>query len=78
MPKKKPAKPIPRVRLKALPSPDAITFTIRDAQAISGLGQTTLYKLKQEGLLEFRKVLGRTLVVGESLRALLGQGGEAA
>ena len=62
---------MPRNRARAKPSPQAITFTIADTEAISGIGKTKLYQLHKEGRLDFIKVDGKTLVTGASLRALL-------
>lgn len=52
----------------------ALNFTIENARLLSGLGRSTLYKLADEGRLRFVKVLGRTLVDGNSLRALMAHG----
>jgi hypothetical protein len=60
-------------RIKRVPAhPDAFAFTVDDACAMSGLGRTKLYELRAAGALHFRKVAGRTLVDGASLRRLLG------
>jgi hypothetical protein len=50
----------------------ALSYTIDDARMMCGLGRTTLYKLAQQGQLRLVHVYGRTLVCGDSLRALLG------
>ena len=60
-----------RGRLRAPPSPDAWAFTIRDAQAMGAPGRTKLYELAKAGELKLLHVAGRTMVCGESLRALL-------
>ena len=49
----------------------AITYTIPDAQRISGIGRTKLFELIKGGKLRVNRVTGRTLIVGDSLRALL-------
>ena len=38
---------------------------------MAGFGRTLLYKLAKEGKLRLLKVAGRTLVCGDSLRALI-------
>jgi protein involved in polysaccharide export with SLBB domain len=50
----------------------AITITLRDAAALSGLSTATLRRRAREGALETRRVGGRRLVVAASLRRLLG------
>lgn len=60
-----------RRRLRAPPNPDAIAFTIADAQAMGAPGKTTIYALFAKGTLRKVKVAGRTMIDGESLRALL-------
>jgi hypothetical protein len=65
-----------RNRQRALPSPDALAFTVPDSQAMGGPGRTKLYeidkKLKAEGkTLLFKDAAGRTMVVGNMLRELL-------
>jgi hypothetical protein len=49
-----------------------MAFTLFDASRISGLSQPTLRRRAAEGRLRLTRVGGRTLVVGDSLRALLG------
>ena len=51
--------------------PNAIGFTVRDACLLGGFGRTSLYALARTGKLHLVKVAGRTLVAGDSLRALL-------
>jgi hypothetical protein len=53
------------------PLPNAITYTLPDASRISGLSQATLRRRAGEGALRMFRVGGRTLVNGDSLRALL-------
>jgi excisionase family DNA binding protein len=50
---------------------DPITVTITEARRLSGLSNTTVYKLIGEGSLAIVKVGTRTLVTFESLRRLL-------
>jgi excisionase family DNA binding protein len=50
---------------------DPITVTIAEARRLSGLSNTTVYKLIGEKKLEIVKVGTRTLVVYQSLKALL-------
>jgi len=60
-----------RRRARAAPSPDAIAFTIRDAQSLGAPGRTKIYALAKSGRLTLRKIDGRTLIDGDSLRGLL-------
>lgn len=66
-----------RKRLRAAPDPFAHAFTIRDAQAMGAPGRTKIYELGRAGKLRLLKVAGRTLVDGQTLRALLGVTAEA-
>jgi hypothetical protein len=66
-----------RRRLRAMPSPDAYSFTIPDAQAMGAPSKTTIYgidkRLKAEGkALLFKDAAGRTMMYGNMLRALFG------
>jgi hypothetical protein len=58
---------------KAENSRDPITVTIREACKISGLGPTTLWKLRKAGRLKAAQIPGidRTLISYDSLRQLL-------
>ena len=70
--KKKSAAP-KRNRQRALPLPNAIAWTISDFQALGGPGKTSIYHLAKSGALKlFKDGAGRTLVEGDSGRALLG------
>ncbi len=60
-----------RDRARAAPDPRAHAFTIKDAQAMGAPGRTSIYKLAAEGKLRLIRVAGRTLIDGDSLRALL-------
>jgi hypothetical protein len=52
--------------------PDAMAFSIRDARVHLGcIGNTKIYELIAAGLLQVNRTTGRTLVLGDSLRALL-------
>ena len=64
--------PKPRNRARALPARNAFAYTIEDGQAMGLPGKTTIYELVKTGRLKFIHVEGRTLITGESLRALLG------
>jgi hypothetical protein len=61
-----------RERVRAEPSRNAFAYTIQDAQKMGGPGKTKMYELAKEGRLNLVHVDGRTLVSGDSLRALLG------
>ena len=52
----------------------ALAFTVQAATELSGLGKTTLFALLRDGKLRRVKVGDRTLIGGDSLRALLGMG----
>jgi hypothetical protein len=52
---------------------DALTFTLSGASANSGLSISTIRRLNKDGKLQFVRVRGRTLVVGDSLRRMLSQ-----
>lgn len=60
-----------RSRGRAAPSPDAFAFTIRDAQSLGAPGRTKIYALAKSGRLTLRKIDGRTIIDGDSLRLLL-------
>lgn len=51
---------------------DALTYTVGDACALSGLGRTKIFELLKDGTLRRVKVGDRTLIGGASFRALLG------
>jgi hypothetical protein len=68
-----------RGRERALPSPNALAWTILDYQAMGGPGKTTIYNLAKAGKLKlFEDGTGRTMVDGDSGRALLGMKADAA
>lgn len=48
-----------------------ISFTINSACAVSGLSRTKIYRLISDRRLRAVKVDGRTLILAESLHALL-------
>jgi hypothetical protein len=60
-----------RGRARAAPSRDAFAFTIKDAQSLGAPGRTKIYALAKVGRLTLRKIDGRTLIDGDSLRSLL-------
>jgi hypothetical protein len=62
-----------RKRIRAMPSPYAYAFTIEDAQRMGAPGKTAIYQLLREGRLQRAPdACGRTMITGQSLRALLG------
>jgi hypothetical protein len=63
-----------RRRARAAPSPNAMAFTLEDAQAMGAPGRTKIYALAKQHKLKLLKVAGRTMVDGQSLRALLSVG----
>jgi len=61
-----------RQRMRALPSPNAICWTIPDFQMLGGPGRTTIYEFGKTGKLKvFKDGAGRTMIDGDSGRALL-------
>jgi excisionase family DNA binding protein len=50
---------------------DPLTVTVKEAQRITGLGHSTIYKLIGEGKLTTVKVGTRTLVTFPSVKALV-------
>ena len=66
-----PEKP-PKTRRRAAPSPNALAFTVRDAQAMGAPSRTTIYGLIKDGILKTVDAPGCPLLItGDSLRALL-------
>jgi hypothetical protein len=61
-----------RNRLRARPHPMAFAYTIADAQSMGAPSRTKIYQLAKLGKLTLVRGCGRTLVSGDSLRALLG------
>lgn len=59
-------------KARLAPSPHALSYTLTDAAALSGLHPATLRRRAKEGALRLFRVGGRTLVDGASLRRLLG------
>jgi methyl coenzyme M reductase subunit D len=53
------------------PDPSAFAYTFPGACLMSGLGETTLRKLVNQGRLKKLAVAGRALIEGNSLRALI-------
>ena len=54
------------------PLPNALAFTVADDCRVAGFGRTKLYQLIGDGRLKVTRAAGRVLVLGDSLRALLG------
>ncbi len=48
-----------------------LTFSVSEAVVATGLGRTTLYSLMKTGRLKYTRVVGRRLIDGRSLRALV-------
>ena len=48
---------------------ETLAYRIPDAGRMTGLGNTKLYELIGQGVLDARKAGSRTLITGESLRA---------
>jgi excisionase family DNA binding protein len=51
---------------------EPLAVTVQEARRLTGLGNTTLYRLIGEGKLRTIKVGTRTLVVYSSIKALIG------
>ena len=58
------------------PLPNALAYRIPESRLLGGPGKTRIYELAQEGKLRLVRVGGRTLIDGDSLRALLRDGCE--
>lgn len=54
------------------PLPTALSYTLPDAARLSGLSVATLRRRAADGSIRLIRVGGRTLVPGDSLRAMLG------
>jgi hypothetical protein len=52
-------------------SNDVLVYRIPDARRIAGLGNTKLYELIGQGVLDARKAGTRTLITAESLHAYI-------
>jgi hypothetical protein len=61
-----------RKRARPAPSPDALSYTIGDASAMTGFGRTALYEFMKTGRLEYTEIGGRRKINGDSLRQLVG------
>ena len=60
-----------RRRNREAPPANAFAYRIEDACAMGGFGRTTAYELVKRGKLKLLRVGGRSLIAGDSLRALL-------
>jgi hypothetical protein len=67
-----------RERARAEPSSNAFAYTIEDAQKMGAPGKSKIYELAASGRLKLFNIDGRTMVNGDSLRALLAVDQEAA
>jgi len=63
-------------RDRPAPLPHALAYRIDEVRLMGGPGRTKTYELAAEGKLRLVRVCGRTLVEGDSLRALLRHGCE--
>jgi hypothetical protein len=61
-----------KLRPKAPPMRDALSYTLPGASALSGLSVATLRRRAKDGDLRLVRVGSRTLVAGDSLRRMLG------
>jgi hypothetical protein len=53
------------------PLPTALSFTFPGASRLTGIGRSSLYALVKQGKLRKITVAGRSLIEGDSLRALI-------
>ncbi len=60
-----------RHRERPAPLPNALAYRVDEVPLMGGPRRTKLYELAAAGKLKLVKVAGRTLVEGDSLRALL-------
>ncbi len=60
-----------RKRNRQAPPANAFAYRVDDACAMGGFGRTTAYGLVKQGKLKLLRVGGRSLIAGDSLRALL-------
>ena len=60
-----------RKRDREAPPANAFAYRVDDACAMGGFGRTTAYGLVKRGKLKLLRVGGRSLICGDSLRALL-------
>jgi len=56
---------------RSAPLPDALAYTVEDTRRTAGIGRTKIYELIRDGKLKASRAAGRTLILGDSLRALL-------
>ncbi len=61
-------------RERPAPLPNALAYRVDEVPRMGGPARTKLYELANAGKLKLVKVAGRTLVDGDSLRALLRDG----
>jgi excisionase family DNA binding protein len=54
--------------------PEPLAYTVADACRVSTIGKTKLYQLISEGKLDVRRIGKRTIILAESLRALIEKG----
>jgi len=50
---------------------EILAYRLRDAARASGLGMTTLYRLRKAGTLRAVRIRGRVLIPADALRALI-------
>ncbi len=65
------SKPERRRTARPSPLPNALAYRVDEVALMGGPHRTKLYALAAAGKLKLVKVAGRTLVCGDSLRALL-------
>jgi hypothetical protein len=71
-----PKRPRPSIQQSERPGPlaSALAYRINEVPQMGGPGRTKTYELAAQGKLRLVRVAGRTLVDGDSLRALLRDG----
>jgi excisionase family DNA binding protein len=58
---------------EAVPMGGALSYRMKDAARVSGIGLTKLYELRKEGKLPAVKVAGRVLIPADALRRLIAE-----
>jgi excisionase family DNA binding protein len=58
---------------EAAPVGGALSYRMKDAARVSGIGLTKLYELRKEGKLAAVRVAGRVLIPADALRRLIAE-----
>lgn len=60
-------------RAPPLPPDRALSYTLHDASAVTGISRASLYRLMKAGELDSVRVAGRRLIPSSALVALIGK-----